>query len=66
MSTEGSVETKSRVTVTLRSREEVLDLIGDLRRCLKLSERGGGQYVTGVKDTTGDVVIHVHVPVRGR
>ena len=51
-----------RAQVTLRSADEVDDLIADLRRCKKDSKRSGGRYCTGAKDTDGYVIICVHLP----
>lgn len=73
MSQEGPIVAKSETTtelpklrVTFHSREEVLDLVNDLRRALKRSESAGGCYWAFSKDRTGTVEFQIHVPARVR
>ena len=47
----------------LRERQDVLDLVADLKAALKRSERGGGLYGVYRKDADGRLVLAVEIQV---
>jgi len=55
-----------RLPLVVKDRQEVLDLISDLRNALKRSERSGGAYGVYRKNEEGMVVfaVEIHVPPR--
>ena len=53
-----------KVVINLKHREEVVDLIDDLKRCLKSSEASGGMYHAVIKDETAEVDFRVWVPAK--
>ena len=54
---------KITATIHLRTREEVLDLIDELKRALKRSESSGGAYYASMEDTDAKAIFKVWVPV---
>lgn len=53
---------KPYAEVTLRTEDELSDLIDGLRAAGKQSRRSGGRYLASVEDVTGKIVIYTWLP----